>query len=70
MRVRTRLDGVKELHVADVVDVYLILKHHDESFPIEFDREDGCRESELADGRLTLLRTKVLRGKRHKKEMR
>lgn len=57
MRVRTCLDGVKELHVADVVDVNLVLKYYDKSFPIEFDREDSCWKSELADGGLTLLMT-------------
>lgn len=50
MRIRTCLDGVKELHIADVVDVDLVLEHHDESLPIEFDREDGCWKSELANG--------------------
>lgn len=54
MRIRACFDGVQELHVADIVDVNLILEHHDQALAVEFDREDGRGKSELTDGGLAL----------------
>ena len=55
MRVGTCFDGMQQLHIADVVDIDLVLEYHDKSLPVEFDREDSCWKGELADGRLALL---------------
>lgn len=44
-----------QLHVADIIEIYLILQHHNEPFAIESDIEDGSRECELADGRSSLI---------------
>lgn len=54
LRIERRLNLVQQLHIADVVDVDPLLKDNDESPPVELDGEDGRRELELADGRLSL----------------
>lgn len=54
LRVWTGFDGVEQFHVADVVDVDLVLQHNDESLSVELDREDGRWECQLANGGLTL----------------
>lgn len=45
---------MKQLHIADVVEVYLVLEDNRQSLPVEPDGEDGGRKGELADGRLSL----------------
>lgn len=45
---------MKELHVADVVEVNLVLEDNGQSLPVQPDGEDGGRKGELADGRLSL----------------
>ena len=45
---------MKQLHVADVVQEDLLFKHHDQPPPVHFDSQDGCRERQLADSRLSL----------------
>lgn len=54
MRVRRGLDGVQELHSADVIDVDLLFQHDDKSLPVQLDSEDGSREGEFAYRRLAL----------------
>jgi hypothetical protein len=46
---------VKQLHVADIVDVDPLLQHDDEPPSVQLDGENGGREGELADGGLALL---------------
>ena len=46
---------MEELHVADVVEVYLILEDNRQSLPVQPDSKNGGRECELADGRLPLV---------------
>lgn len=55
MGVGTSFDGMKQLHVADVVDIDLVLQHNNKSLSVELDREDGRRECQLANGGLALI---------------
>ena len=41
VRIGCCLDDMEELHVGDVVDVYLDLEDDDEGLAIELDGEDG-----------------------------
>ena len=41
---------MKELHVADVVEVYLILEDNRQSLAIQPDSKNGGRKCEFADG--------------------
>lgn len=45
---------MKELHVANVVEVYLVLEDDRQSLPVQPDSEDGGRKGKLADSRLSL----------------
>lgn len=58
LRIRTSLDLVEELHVADIVEVDPLLQHNDEPPSVELDGKDGGGESELADGGLPLQKIK------------
>lgn len=49
LRVRGGRYGVQEAHVADVVDVDLLLEDYGEALAIEADGLDGGGESELTD---------------------
>lgn len=40
---------MKELHVANVVEVYLVLEDDRQSLPVQPDGEDGGRKGKLAD---------------------
>jgi hypothetical protein len=52
--IRTGLNGIEEFHVGDVIDIYLILDHDDESPSVKLHGEDRRGKRELADGRLSL----------------
>ena len=54
LRVRARVELVKQLHVTDVVHVDALFEDNDEPPAVELDREDRGRERELADDRLSL----------------
>jgi hypothetical protein len=55
LRVGAGLDSVEQFHVANIIDVDLVFQHDNETLPVEFHWENRCRESQLADGRLTLI---------------
>lgn len=46
---------MEELHVADVVDIDLLLQNYYEALPVKLNGEDGRGKGELADGGLSLL---------------
>ena len=48
------LDGMQQLHCRDVIDVYLVLEHDDQSLPVHLDSQNGGRKNELADSGLSL----------------
>lgn len=45
---------MKELHVANVVEVYLVLEDDRQSLPVQSDGENGGGKGKLADSRLSL----------------
>ena len=57
VRIGCCLDDMEELHVGDVVDVYLDLEDDDEGLAVELDGEDGGGEEELAYHGLSLDKT-------------
>lgn len=50
IRVGAGLDGVEQLHVADIVDVNLVFQHNDKSLSVEFDGQYRGWERKLTDG--------------------
>lgn len=48
VRIRGSLDGVKELHVADVVEVDLVFQNDDQPLSVQANGEDGGGESKFA----------------------
>ena len=55
VRIRRGFDGVKEAHVADIVEVDLLFKDDDEALSVETDGEDGGRKGKFANGGLPLV---------------
>ena len=47
-------DCMDELHVADIIEVYKVLQHHDEPLSIQAYSEDGRRKGKLADRGIAL----------------
>lgn len=45
---------MKQLHIANIVKIYLILQNHNEAFPIEPHSQHFGGEGEFTDGRLPL----------------
>lgn len=50
----TGINGVQQLHVANIVNVNMFLQHYNESFPIQLDAQNSGGKGEFANGRLTL----------------
>ena len=48
------LDGIQQLHVADIIQVDLVLQNHHEPFSIQANRQDRGWEGELAYRRMSL----------------
>lgn len=48
VRIRTRIDRVHQLHIADIIKIYLVFKDDHQPFPIELHTENCRREGELA----------------------
>ncbi len=53
-RIRRGLDGVEKLHVADIIEIDLLLQHHGETLSVQAHGKNGGREGELAYCRFSL----------------
>lgn len=50
---------MEQLHITNIVKIYLILQNNNEAFPIEPHSEHRGREGEFTDGRLPLQKPDV-----------